>query len=131
MDVPSAKPDQHIHDFRRKSACRRRAFAVAYAILKLTDAQIATARALNKLGVAEAPTRFGAMENLAMQLTRAGEAVAGAVSEVGSTIGGRCQRMTNGRPLRGVNGSSSNDNLTCRGLHRITDAVRTARGWPL
>jgi hypothetical protein len=87
--VPSAKPDQHIHDFfEERARAGDGAFAIAYAISKLTDAQIATARALNKLGVAEASTPYGAMENLAMQLTRAGEAVAGAVSEAGSTIAG-------------------------------------------
>ena len=86
-DVPAAKPDQRIHDFfEQRARAGDGAFAIAYALLNLTDAQIATARALNKLGVSDASTPFGAMENLAMELKRAGESVSGAVSEVGTAI---------------------------------------------
>jgi hypothetical protein len=85
--VPSAKPDQQTHDFfKERARAGDGAFAVAYAILNLTDAQIATARALNKLGVADASTPFGAMENLAMELKRASETVSGALSEAGTTV---------------------------------------------
>jgi hypothetical protein len=87
VGVPSAKPDQQIHDFfEQRARAGDGAFAIAYAILNLTDAQIATARALNKLGVADASTPFGALENLAMELKRAGESFSGAVSEAGTTI---------------------------------------------
>jgi hypothetical protein len=54
--------------------------------LNLTDAQTSTARALNKLGVVDASTPFGALENLAMELKRASETVSGALSEAGTTI---------------------------------------------
>jgi len=62
------------------------AFAIAYALSNLTNAQIATARALNKLGVGDASTHLGALENLAMELKHASEAVSGALSEAGTTI---------------------------------------------
>jgi hypothetical protein len=85
--LPSAKRDQPLQDFfEERARAGDGAFAIAYALLNLTDAQIATARALNKLGVADASTPFGAMEHLAMELKRAGEAVSGAVSEAGTTI---------------------------------------------
>jgi hypothetical protein len=41
---------------------------------------------LNKLGVGEASTHLGALENLAMQITKTGDAVAGAMTEAGATI---------------------------------------------
>ncbi|WP_213741905.1 hypothetical protein [Bradyrhizobium sp. dw_411] len=85
--MPSAKKDQRIEDFfEERARAGDGPFGIAYAILNLADAQIATARALNKLGVADASTPFGAMENLAMELKRVGEAVSGALSEAGTTI---------------------------------------------
>jgi hypothetical protein len=86
--LPSAKPDQRIHDFfEARARAGDGAFAIAYALLNLTDAQVGTARALNRLGLADASTPFGAMENLAMELKRAGEAVSGAISEASTAIG--------------------------------------------
>jgi hypothetical protein len=86
--VPSANPDQHIHDFfEERARAGDGAFAIAYALSNLTDAQIAAARALNKLGVGDASTHLGALENLAMELKQVGESVSGALLEVSTAIG--------------------------------------------
>jgi hypothetical protein len=47
------------------------AFAIAYALIDLADAQEATARALQKLGLADASTHLGALEALGMQIEKA------------------------------------------------------------
>jgi hypothetical protein len=51
-------------------------FAIAYAVLQLVDAQYATAKALNKLGVAEASTPFGAIEAHSMSVQKVADALA-------------------------------------------------------
>lgn len=79
----AAKSDQHIEDyFEERARSGDGAFAIAYALIELKNAQMQTARALNKLGVGDASTHFGALENLAMELKGA----ANAVSEAGSAI---------------------------------------------
>lgn len=46
-------------------------FAIAYALVDLADSQEATARALKKLGLADAATPFGAIEALGLQIEKA------------------------------------------------------------
>jgi|GEM_PF-3216430 len=47
------------------------AFAIAYALLDLSDSQEATAKALQRLGNGNASTDLGAIENLSMQVEKA------------------------------------------------------------
>jgi hypothetical protein len=63
------------------------AFAVAYALMDLSDSQEATAKALQRLGNAGASTDFGAIEALGMQIEKAAnilgehlDGVAGAIA---------------------------------------------------
>ncbi|MEY9590597.1 hypothetical protein ABIA06_002888 [Bradyrhizobium yuanmingense] len=88
--APLAKADQHIENyFEERARSGDGAFAIAYALLELRDAQIHTARALNKLGVGDASTHFGAIENLAMEIKDAARVIAeigSAITESGSTI---------------------------------------------
>lgn len=76
-------------DFEKKARDGEGSFAIAVAILELADSQTATARALNKLGVADASTPFGAIEALAAEtrgIAKAVESLAGSVQEVGSIL---------------------------------------------
>ncbi|MDB5562938.1 MAG: hypothetical protein JWN11_2356 [Hyphomicrobiales bacterium] len=58
------------------------AFAIAFALLELAEAQQDTATAIGRLGNGSASTPFGAIENLAMQV----EKIASAISEAGSNV---------------------------------------------
>lgn len=70
-------PEKHIKDlFEDKARAGDGSFAIAYAVLDLADAQVATARALNKLGLGDASTPFGALEALGMQIEKAAEIIA-------------------------------------------------------
>jgi hypothetical protein len=62
-------------------------YAIAYAILDLSDSQEATARALNRLGNGSASTDFGAIESLGMQLTAAARIVGEQIDLGASRIG--------------------------------------------
>lgn len=87
MPSAKAKPDQLIHDFfEERARAGDGAYAIAYAILNLTEAQIHTARAINKLGVADASTHFGAIESLSMEIVKAGTSIAEAVQGAGGEI---------------------------------------------
>ncbi|WP_148219197.1 hypothetical protein [Azospirillum sp. B510] len=59
-------------------ASRDGAFAVAYAITRLADAQLETAQALRKLGLNDATTRMGAVELLAREASRIADALGSA-----------------------------------------------------
>ncbi|WP_441277700.1 hypothetical protein AB7783_11725 [Tardiphaga sp. 172_B4_N1_3] len=81
--TPAAKVNSHIEDyFEERARAGDGAFAIAYALIELKNAQMQTARALNKLGVADASTPFGAIEHLAKEVKDAGQAIA----EMGSVI---------------------------------------------
>lgn len=63
---------QHIKDFFEDRARKGDAgFAIAYALIDLTDAQEATAKALQRLGMADAATPMGAIETLALEVKNA------------------------------------------------------------
>jgi hypothetical protein len=87
---PVAKADQSIESyFEERARSGDGAFAIAFALLELRDSQMQTARALNKLGVADASTPFGAIENLAMEVKDAARVIAeigSAITESGSSI---------------------------------------------
>lgn len=74
--MPKA-PEKHIKDlFEDKARAGDGSYAIAYALLDLADAQAAASRALNKLGVGDASTPFGALEALGMQIEKAAEIIA-------------------------------------------------------
>lgn len=78
--------EQHIEDlFEDRARKGDGAFAIALALLKLAEAQERTARALNKLGLAEAATPLGAMELLAKEVGGVREAIS-AVAEAGQRL---------------------------------------------
>ena len=62
------------------------AYAIAYALLDLSDSQEATAKALQRLGNGNASTDFGAIENLSMQVVQAAEALGGHIENAAGTI---------------------------------------------
>ena len=62
------------------------AFAIAFALLELADAQQRTAIALKNLGLADAATPFGAIEALMIQMKETGETLASALTESGETL---------------------------------------------
>lgn len=51
------------------------AFAIAWAILDLSDSQEAAAKALKKLGNGDASTHIGAIESLGMQIEKVADAI--------------------------------------------------------
>jgi hypothetical protein len=60
---------QHIKDlFEDKARKGDAGFAIAYALIDLADAQDATAKALQRLGMGDAATRMGAIEGLAVEI---------------------------------------------------------------
>lgn len=91
--MPAAKTEQHLDRFiEERARAGDGAFAIAYALLELKNAQVQTARALNKLGLADASTPFGAIEMLAKELkdtaqsiSETGMAIADAISQSGSS----------------------------------------------
>lgn len=62
------------------------AYAIAYALLDLSDSQEATAKALGRLGNGNASTDFGAIESLSMQLTRAAEILGEKIETAASLV---------------------------------------------
>lgn len=56
-------------------------YAIAFALLKLADAQERTANQIKDLGLASAASPFGAIEALIMQMKETGETLATAISE--------------------------------------------------
>jgi hypothetical protein len=73
--------------FEKKALAGDGAFAIAYAILDLSDSQEATAKALFKLGNGNASTDLGAIENLSMTLERVVENLAMQIGGAGECIG--------------------------------------------
>ena len=74
--------------FEEKARAGDGAFAIAWALMDLADAQEATAGALQRLGNGGASTHHGAIEGLAMQATKIAEAVnnlSSAVSDIGAS----------------------------------------------
>lgn len=57
-------------------------YAIAFAILRLADAQHRCADELRRLGNADANTPFGAIEALGMQVGKVGEAIDGVASAI-------------------------------------------------
>ena len=73
-------PAMHIQDFFEDKARKGAgAVAIAYALMALADAQAASARAIQKLGLGDASTPFGAVEALGMQIEKAAEIIARAM----------------------------------------------------
>ncbi len=73
--------------FEKKARDGDGAFAIAYALLDLSDSQEATAKALQRLGLGNASTDVGAIENLAMQIEKAAEVVGGHLENAASLLG--------------------------------------------
>ena len=63
------------------------AYAIACALMDLSDSQVATAKALNRLGLGNASTHMGAIELLASELKSAAQTIAESIDGVGSAIG--------------------------------------------
>jgi hypothetical protein len=63
------------------------AFAIAYALMDLSESQEATAKTIQRLGNGSASTHFGAIENLAMQIGEAAQMLATALDGAANTIG--------------------------------------------
>lgn len=77
----------HIKDlFEKKARAGDGLFAIAYALVDLADSQEATAKALKKLGLADAATDFGALEALGMAIERAGQSIADQIEGAGQAI---------------------------------------------
>jgi hypothetical protein len=77
-----------VRSFLRASR-RQGARAIAYALLELTDAQMRTTRALDKLGLADASTPFGAIEVMAKELKNSTQTESEAVAAVVEAISQR------------------------------------------
>jgi hypothetical protein len=76
---------QHIKDFCEDRARKGDAgFAIAYALIDLADAQEATAKALQRLGMADAATPMGAVENLSLEVKNAGALISEAIERASS-----------------------------------------------
>lgn len=76
---------QHIKDFFEDKARKGDAgFAVAYALIELADAQEATAKALQRLGMGDAATPMGAIENLSLEIKKAALFVGEAIEQAKS-----------------------------------------------
>lgn len=74
-------------DFCEKKARQGDAgFAIAYALLDLSDSQEATAAALQRLGFGNASTHFGAIEGLSMQVEKAAQIIGDNIDSAGSAI---------------------------------------------
>jgi hypothetical protein len=75
-DSSKAMPDEDLRTFFKKKACTGDgAFAIAWALMDLSDSQEATAKAIQKLGNADAATPFGAIESLGMQVEKIADAI--------------------------------------------------------
>lgn len=71
-----AKAEQHIQDFcEDKARNGDGAFAIAYALLELAEAQKNTATQLKFLGTGDAATTMGAIELLASEVKHVSEAI--------------------------------------------------------
>jgi hypothetical protein len=73
--------------FAKKAKAGDGAFAIAYAILDLSDSQEATSKALQRLGNGNASTDVGAIEGLSMQIVKAAENIAESITYAASNIG--------------------------------------------
>jgi hypothetical protein len=67
--MPDPKPIKDV--FEEKARKGDGVFAIAYALMDLSDSQEATAKALQRLGLGNASTDFGAIEALGMQIEKA------------------------------------------------------------
>lgn len=75
--------------FEKKARAGEPGFAIAWALMDLADAQEATARAIQRLGNADASTHFGAIEALGMEVGKVAEAltsISSSVSDVGLAL---------------------------------------------
>lgn len=78
---------EHFTDFCEERARKGDgAYAIAFALLELAEAQQRTATQLKNLGFADASTPFGAIEALIMQMKETGETLASALTESGETL---------------------------------------------
>ena len=75
--------NQKIESAIEDRAGRDGAFAIAYAIGRLADAQVDTARALERLGLNGASTNMGALEALGLEISRIADALGAAPSPLG------------------------------------------------
>lgn len=62
------------------------AFAIAYALVDLADSQEATAKAIQKLGLADASTHLGALEALGMSVEKAADVLGGQIESAAASI---------------------------------------------
>jgi hypothetical protein len=60
----------HLHDVIEERARTDGSYAVAYALLKLADAQTRTARSLERMGMNDASGPMGAIEMVSYELKR-------------------------------------------------------------
>lgn len=71
---------KHIEDlFEDKARAGDGSFAVAYALLRMAEAQNATAAALRQLGTGDAATTMGAIELLAVEVRDGARAIEAAL----------------------------------------------------
>jgi hypothetical protein len=81
-------PEANIRDIiEKKARAGDGTFAIAYALLDLSDSQEATAKALQRLGNGSASTDFGAIEALGMQIEKAAQMLGEQLESAASRIG--------------------------------------------
>lgn len=77
---------KHIEDlFEEKARSGEGSYAIAYALLRLAEAQKDSAIALKDLGLADAATPMGAIEFLSREIRDTGRSIADAISELQSS----------------------------------------------
>lgn len=72
--------------FEDKARAGDGAYAIAWALLDLSDSQEATAKALQRLGNGDASTHYGAIEGLAMKIEQAAEIIGSQIGGVADSI---------------------------------------------
>jgi hypothetical protein len=76
-----ARPPQHIADLIEDKARTDAGYAIAHALMRLADAQAATATHLKYLGNGNAVTTMGAIEAFGMHIGEKIDALTAAISE--------------------------------------------------
>jgi len=71
----SKRPPIHIHDLIEDLAREDGSYAIAYALLQLAEQAKRAARAIDRLGLADAATPMGAIEVLSIELKRIADAM--------------------------------------------------------
>jgi len=80
--------EHQIRNVMQDHAAKDARWAIAYALMRLADAQESVATQLKYLGNGDAATQMGAMEALGLQLGEKLQAVADALEMMGSEVSG-------------------------------------------